>query len=178
LKPYNIADAVAMTGADATDSTVVGMRLTTTATVDITNVVAGIVDITAHGSRWVRLPPAPSLEARLQIGRFDTEAVMWSGAPIATAATELTTTLISLTMDQDASAIPHIDQHQYAKIEERPGSNSGREMRNKRLQARPAEELFGAVKSSPTVSPVNAAYRHTFWVFSVATRLIASVGRR
>ncbi|KQY12481.1 hypothetical protein ASE23_28030 [Rhizobium sp. Root73] len=58
LKSYNIADAM-VTGADATDFTGVGMRLTTTATVDITNVAAGIVDITAHGFRWVHLPPAP-----------------------------------------------------------------------------------------------------------------------
>ena len=58
------------------------------------------------------------------------------------------------------------------------GVNSGREMRNKRLQARPAEALFGAVKSSPTVSPVNATYGHNFWVFSVAARLIARVGCR
>jgi hypothetical protein len=139
LKSYNIADAVAMTGADGTDSTAVGMRLNTTATVDITNVAAGIVDITAHGSRWVRLPPAPSLEARLQIGQFDTEAVMSSGAPIATAVTELTTTLISLTMGQDASAIPHIDKHQYAKTRNSRGVNSGREeaeQQNRRVTVR------------------------------------------
>ncbi len=66
LKLYNIADAMvtgadamAMTGADAKDFTGVGMRLTTTATVDTTNGAADIVNITAHGSRWVHLPPAP-----------------------------------------------------------------------------------------------------------------------
>ena len=72
LKLYNIADAM-VTGADGTDFTVVGMRLTIMATVDITSVAAGIVDITAYGFRWVRLPPARLLGARLQIGRFDTE---------------------------------------------------------------------------------------------------------
>ena len=56
LKLYNIADAM-VTGADGTDFTVVGMRLTIMATVDITSVAAGIVDITAYGFRWVRLPP-------------------------------------------------------------------------------------------------------------------------
>ncbi len=110
----NIADSMAMTCADVTDITVVGMRLTTTATVDTTNVAAGIVDITAHGSRWVHLPPAPLLEERLQIGRFDTVAVTWNGAQIATAATERTTTHTSPTTGQDDSAIHHIDQRQYA----------------------------------------------------------------
>ena len=42
LKPYNIAKGMAMSGADATDSTVVGLRLIITATADI---------VTAHGSR-------------------------------------------------------------------------------------------------------------------------------
>jgi hypothetical protein len=119
---YNIADAMvtgagamAMTGADATDFTDVGMRLTTTATVATTNVAADIVNITAHGSRWVHSPPVPSLGDRLQIGRCDTEAVMWNGAPIVTGATGLMTTVISPTTGQDAGAIPHIEQHQYAK---------------------------------------------------------------
>jgi hypothetical protein len=97
-----------------------GIRLTTTATVDITNVAAVIVDITAHGFRWVHWPPAPSLGASLQIGRFDTEAVMSSGVPIVTAATGLTTTLISLTTGRGACATLHIEQHQSAKDEERP----------------------------------------------------------
>lgn len=140
LKLYNIADAMvtgadamAMTGADATDFTVVGMRLTTTDTVDTTNVAEDIVNIAAHGSRWVRLPPAPLLGARLQIGRFDTEAVMWSGAPIVTAATGLTTTLISPTTGRGACAIPHIEQDQSAKAEERPGNEFRPWMRNKEI---------------------------------------------
>ena len=58
---------------------------------------------------------------------------MWNGAPIVTAATGLTTTLISPTAGQDACAIPHIEQHQSPKDEERPGMNSGREMRNKEI---------------------------------------------
>jgi hypothetical protein len=114
LTSYNIA-AMAVTGADATGTTVAETKLTTTATVDITNVAVGIVNITACGSRWVRLPPAPSSGARLRIARLDTEAAMWNGAPIASAAIELTTTLINLTTGQDASAIRNIEQHQYAK---------------------------------------------------------------
>ncbi|KQY21670.1 hypothetical protein ASD32_28325 [Rhizobium sp. Root483D2] len=115
LKLYNIADAM-VTGADGTDFTVVGMRLTIMATVDITSVAAVIVDITAYGFPWVRLPPAPLLGARLQIGRFDTEGAMWSGAPIVTAATGHMTILTSPTTGRGACVIPHIEQHQSQKM--------------------------------------------------------------